>query len=1563
MDTSLLSSSNSDESIFSAQLQHIRDRRKLQLSNPSIVSTRDASPLHSANTSPAISPLNSPNHKDKAVNHNISVIDSLSDGIRGISLPNSLQSTSRASVNERTIASKILINRRLSDNSGISIPPRHKPRSSSSLLGLDKPMTANSRSNNSSFSSHSRGSFSSSSRSRDNASPRREHNLSNNISINNSSEPRGFERVPLSRATSTPHDNKNFPSTHVLPAYFDFEEDAAAKPPDNSHILPHLTRSSTTAEQDISLPGPNSSSHSDKWVDNMGSWWGNLPSARLGGSESSDSNSSSPRSSEATSSRQSVSSNNSGLYSPPIVPADKKIPLLSPFTSNRFLLTPNTAVRTLKPILTADSSRSDTPRGRYTPTPSSLDSNWSASNATSRSNSPHNISPSNSSSTPHFTPASAIRMLLRSGNNTPEPPSQRRLKRFSQSNHNVSVNHCDRNNIQQVKRCNVTINPNIPVNKEFDAVKVPATTTHADRLSGGKSLFNSRTSLGSVPSTPVGLSSTPNASNNLRRVLLNRSVYQTNLNSLLSPFQTSKSISGGKFTFKQRNFGYSVGNGANSSESDQEPESANNLDPNTPKDVGGLHSPELLPRQTLAEPMRQRKGILQFFPQQHFNKLYDYVYNYSEQIYSCIMTISLIYALFADAFRLCCGSINLDPIFAAISILICVEFSLELLFFYHYNENYRNSLEMYLDLFSIVSLLADPIAQFNYLQLNSLHRQVLLMFRAGFIIRLVSVLRLLPLPLCRTIDNKPSTSDGNEFHDSIESSANSRASVTGQFLSDYTGHRLVIGFAFLLTLLNYFYHSRDNYLSGELYGLSEIAAMYSGKINANQQQIIQSIRRFIDSYASTSLLQLTVGGVNYHYNPTNNFRSIYTYSSPIIHAVFNSDHIIEHEAIVYFYTLLIFILSLSVLLCYVYMDVHQAIHPIERMVALVTRLAQQPMGNNNANIITNQNNLINHAVTAVQGLDEVAADDSLQSADLTAAECGDVDCIADTHTLVEQTLQRLVTLLQISFGDAGSSILAKNIVGDYLDPMIPGKKVYAVFAFSDIQSFSVYTDKLQESVMLFVNQIADILHSTCVKLGGQVNRNIGNSFLLVWKFSAEDLKNIQRAHQRRRSMPGVAAAGRRLSSMNNSTNAYTALDMPLEPVRCISESITSKSPRIRKIFDSTNTNNKNKGPIPQSSQARVQKIQQHLRQRSFTHSAKTESSTKQNTSNRSSSIDLSSIPNLPPAPALQPNAVEDTAEVSTLPVHAASSPAIATPHIFKSTAGNSTLRQFRASSNMQSIARQSLSSFLLAVVKLTTSSVIRDWEHRVGCGAVTLGYGLHVGWAIEGAIGSVHKIDASYLSPNVNIASRLCSATKQYQLPLLMSGTFYTLLPIEIQKKCRLIDVVKLKGSRKKMCLYTFDIKITAKLKEAMMDKPNNAPRTEETEASRSSTSSENFSISSLFAEQYQRTQRRHIENALSWLQEYCEANAGGSEGEQSEMLNNCLHAMQSSLPTQFIDLYNAASCYYIEGDWRLAGRLLVQVLALIPDDGPSKVLLQFMGKYGFRAPADWKGYRQLDKK
>lgn len=74
--------------------------------------------------------------------------------------------------------------------------------------------------------------------------------------------------------------------------------------------------------------------------------------------------------------------------------------------------------------------------------------------------------------------------------------------------------------------------------------------------------------------------------------------------------------------------------------------------------------------------------------------------------------------------------------------------------------------------------------------------------------------------------------------------------------------------------------------------------------------------------------------------------------------------------------------------------------------------------------------------------------------------------------------------------------------------------------------------------------------------------------------------------------------------------------------------------------------------------------------------------------------------------------------------------------------------------------------FLKVITSVAISKKLEQYKHHEGLQArlkdfsVKMGFGLHMGWGIEGAIGSNFKIDASYLSPNVNMASRLEAATK-----------------------------------------------------------------------------------------------------------------------------------------------------------------------------------------------------------
>mmetsp|Transcript_39967 Transcript_39967/g.35671 ORF Transcript_39967/g.35671 Transcript_39967/m.35671 type:complete len:96 (-) Transcript_39967:349-636(-) len=95
------------------------------------------------------------------------------------------------------------------------------------------------------------------------------------------------------------------------------------------------------------------------------------------------------------------------------------------------------------------------------------------------------------------------------------------------------------------------------------------------------------------------------------------------------------------------------------------------------------------------------------------------------------------------------------------------------------------------------------------------------------------------------------------------------------------------------------------------------------------------------------------------------------------------------------------------------------------------------------------------------------------------------------------------------------------------------------------------------------------------------------------------------------------------------------------------------------------------------------------------------------------------------------------------------------------------------------------------MVKIEQDPKIRAYRKNAGLNKrlknykVRMGFGLHVGWAIEGAIGSHFKIDASYLSPNVNMASRLEAATKQYGVPILISSDMFEYMSDGVQQYCR----------------------------------------------------------------------------------------------------------------------------------------------------------------------------------
>jgi class 3 adenylate cyclase len=124
----------------------------------------------------------------------------------------------------------------------------------------------------------------------------------------------------------------------------------------------------------------------------------------------------------------------------------------------------------------------------------------------------------------------------------------------------------------------------------------------------------------------------------------------------------------------------------------------------------------------------------------------------------------------------------------------------------------------------------------------------------------------------------------------------------------------------------------------------------------------------------------------------------------------------------------------------------------------------------------------------------------------------------------------------------------------------------------------------------------------------------------------------------------------------------------------------------------------------------------------------------------------------------------------------------------------------------------SVISFLLLISGLKRSrKMVKYSEHRglnerMPNYQVKLGLGLHMGYAIEGAIGSYYKIDASYLSPHVNMSARLEGATKTFGVPLLISNSLFKYFTRKTQSFCRPVDNVLMAGSIEPIMLYTIDV-------------------------------------------------------------------------------------------------------------------------------------------------------------
>ena len=406
---------------------------------------------------------------------------------------------------------------------------------------------------------------------------------------------------------------------------------------------------------------------------------------------------------------------------------------------------------------------------------------------------------------------------------------------------------------------------------------------------------------------------------------------------------------------------------------------------------------------------------------------------------------------------------------------------------------------------------------------------------------------------------------------------------------------------------------------------------------------------------------------------------------------------------------------------------------------------------------------------------------------LSFLEASQGDVKMDDFKIIINKISKICSLVSLGFGEAGtqiiSQVLKKGLNVD-INPLIPGKKVMGIYGFCDIRNFTDTTEILKENVMIFVNQVAEIVHQITADYCGSANKNIGDAFLLVWKLEDQFIKEI--------------------------VNKKGVKELKLKNVN-----------RINQICDMV------------------------------------------------------------------------------------------------------------------------LICFIRILIEINKSYKLAEYRHHKGLNArmknykTRLGFGLHLGQSIEGAIGSMFKIDASYLSTNVNMANELEENTKTFKKELIMSGDFYDYLSEDAKRYVRLLDIFKTKSGEITR-LYSIDLDlecIQVEKKKDSMFKENNAEKKMEIIK-----------------------QKRKMAKIL-----YDDIVIRHKSDIWNEFVTDEdeFRLVREKYPDEFVDIYNSGMEAFKKGSWEEAKKLLTNAQELINGDDPAcKINLEFMEKYNYTAPNNWKGYK-----
>jgi len=224
---------------------------------------------------------------------------------------------------------------------------------------------------------------------------------------------------------------------------------------------------------------------------------------------------------------------------------------------------------------------------------------------------------------------------------------------------------------------------------------------------------------------------------------------------------------------------------------------------------------------------------------------------------------------------------------------------------------------------------------------------------------------------------------------------------------------------------------------------------------------------------------------------------------------------------------------------------------------------------------------------------------------------------------------------------------------------------------------------------------------------------------------------------------------------------------------------------------------------------------------------------------------------------------------------------------------------------------------------------------------VDVGFALHAGWAIEGLIGSDHKIDASYVSPQVTLTHTLQECTTRYGVNIILAQSEISRASPQLAASCRLIDQVKVqtKLAKEPMRLYTVDLDVTRDIKHHREPLKVNRFRLKQArDARKTEKFADNYNMWEEFDKDHD-IQMMRASYSPEFFKRFFTAYRNYECGEWSvarDMFYTCHYDPDYRTPP--VDIK--------ESKW--------------PKDGPTRTLLKYMQKFNFECPEDWPGYRDL---